>query len=111
MVQATTQQMTVRGTIRGGRIVFDVPLDLPDGTEVTLDIQVIGPARSTEPSAANSPAGPAEVPSVLTDEELHDWVIKHPAPQSWWDATDNPFEPAPAADDRQPARPDAGAEG
>src|SRR5687768_16662152 len=111
MVQATTEQLTVRGTIRGGRIVFDVPLDLPDGTEVTLGIQVISPARPAEPSAAHSPAEPTEVSTVLTDEELHDWVIKHPAPQSWWDATDNPFEPARPADDKRPARPDGGAEG
>lgn len=36
----------------------------------------------------------------LAGEEVRRFVKEHPAPQNWWDATDNPFEPEKAAGKR-----------
>lgn len=93
MVQPTTDELTVRGTIRDGRIVLDVPLNLPEGTAVVFSLRVLSPAPSAKVSNGDSPEQGSE--TVLTDAELHEWVTQHPAPQSWWDATDNPFAPQP----------------
>ena len=43
------QQFCVRGVVKGGQVVLDTPLDLPDGTEVTVtdydpaDVETVGP--------------------------------------------------------------------
>jgi hypothetical protein len=43
------QRFCVRGVVRGGQVVLEIPLDVPDGTEVTVtdydpaDIEVVGP--------------------------------------------------------------------
>ncbi len=84
-VTATTH--TRYGTIGGSGIVLRTPLDLPEGTEVVVDVRVAGEPRVDAAGAED------EVPTSLTPEQLHEWVLAHPAPQSWWDETDNPFEP------------------
>jgi hypothetical protein len=55
--------MTVRGHVRSGGLVVDVPTDLPEGSEVEL---VKGMVRSdpVREALANAPAGPP-----LTTEE------------------------------------------
>ncbi len=83
-----------RGTVRRGGIVLDPPLDLPEGTEVQVSVQVVrqAPAR---PDADNTDADDDDAPvrPDLTNEQILRWARQHPAPMEWWDATDNPFEP------------------
>lgn len=81
-----------RGTIRDGGIVLEPPLDLPEGTEVQVSVQVLRHA----PECSNPDLPNAEDPPVrpdLTNEQILQWARQHPAPKEWWDATDNPFEP------------------
>ena len=40
--------MTYNGHIEGGRVVFNGPLNLPDGTEVTLIVSSKEPSGSSE---------------------------------------------------------------
>ncbi len=75
------------GKVGGPGIVLRTPLDLPEGTEVVVDVR-IAPQRSGDDAGEE-----VEVSTLLTPEQLHEWVLAHPAPQSWWDETDNPFEP------------------
>jgi hypothetical protein len=50
------QRFCVHGVVRGGQVVLDVPLDLPDGTEVTVtdydpaNVATVGPDPD-DPSA------------------------------------------------------------
>jgi hypothetical protein len=44
--------MTFRGYIKGGRIVFDEPVDLPEGTEVELRRAPKTPRKSPKPKPA-----------------------------------------------------------
>jgi hypothetical protein len=76
--------MTERGTIQAGRIVFPTPLDLPEGTEVIVRIEVM---------AGSKPGAGGKEPPSMSDESLKQYAREHPAPAEWWDATDNPFEP------------------
>ena len=48
-------QLVVFGTIRNGAIILDHPIDLPDGTRVTLTIQPCDETiRSTENEAGKA---------------------------------------------------------
>ncbi len=81
-----------RGTIRHGGIVFDSPLDLAEGTQVLVTVQVLD--RAPEQGAGARDAGnDAPVRPDLTNEQILQWARQHPAPKEWWDATDNPFTP------------------
>ena len=53
--------MTVRGHVRSGRLVVDVPTDLPEGSEVEL---TTGQVRSdpVREALAAAPAGPPLTP-------------------------------------------------
>ena len=80
------------GTIRHGGIVLDPPIDLPEGTEVRVSVQVVRHAPELlNTNSAN--ADDAPVRPDLTNEQILQWARQHPAPKEWWDATDNPFEP------------------
>lgn len=77
---------TRHGTVGGTGIGLHTPLDLPEGTEVVVDVRIA-------PAPGDDAGEEDEVRTSLTTEQLHEWVLSHPAPQSWWDETDNPFEP------------------
>jgi hypothetical protein len=47
------QRLCVRGVVKGGQVVLEVPLDLPDGTDVTVTDGAIG---------VNEPAKPNRLP-------------------------------------------------
>ena len=84
---------TRQGMVGGTGIVLNTPLDLPEGTEVVVDVRI---ARQRDSGAAGDEKH--EVQTSLTPEQLHAWALAHPAPQSWWDETDNPFEPEQSQD-------------
>lgn len=81
-----------RGTIRQGGIVLDLPLDLPEGTEVQVGVQVLRPAPERSDTHV-ADADDTPIRPDLTNEQILQWARQHPAPKEWWDATDNPFEP------------------
>jgi hypothetical protein len=88
MVEQTLTNLSGRGTIRNGAVVLDVPLDLPEGTEVEVRIEVSKPA----PTPASVPYAPAGR-SDISNEELLRLAEKYPPPKEWLDATDDPFQP------------------
>ncbi len=96
---------TRHGTVAGTGIVLHTPLGLPEGTEMVVDVR-IAPSRGGDGVHEDQD----EVHTSLTAEQIRAWALAHPAPQSWWDETDNPFEPeqvqdsSPAADERAKAR-------
>src|SRR5688572_6736066 len=91
----STRQETLErgGSISRGAIIPHEALDLPDGTEVWMRIEVLW--RAPERKARDA-SGSAAI--SLTDEQLHEWALRNPPPQAWWDATDNPSEPEPERD-------------
>lgn len=101
----TVITQTRHGTVAGNGIVLQTPLDMPEGTKVVVDVR-IAPSRGGD----NADEEQDEVHTSLTDEQIHAWALAHPAPQSWWDETDNPFDPeqiqdsSPAADERAKGR-------
>src|SRR5688500_10009786 len=97
MIEHPDIPRTGRGTVGGTGIVLSSPLDLPEGTEVVVSVRVV--------KAEESDRSAEETLGRMTPAELHGWALRNPEPQSWWDATDNPFLPADAPENQR-RRPD-----
>lgn len=108
MVEGTDTQRTGRGTVGGTGIVLDAPLDLPEGTQVVVSVRVLKSANLRQKT--NDGSLTADPSGELTDAQLHEWARNNPAPQEWWDSTDNPFLPEDAPEN-QPRRPEGPIEG
>jgi hypothetical protein len=44
----SSEEITLRGVVKNGVIVFDQPLPFPDGTHVTVTVRLIPPGTDTE---------------------------------------------------------------
>ena len=85
-------KLTERGKVQGGKIVLPGPLKLPDGTRIVVHIEFAAvPPAPARPGATGTPRN--RKPRELSRDELREFVQQHPAPQAWWDATDDPFSP------------------
>ena len=65
--------MTLQGTIRGGMVVLDQPVEVPEGTKVSVFVPAIAPreARSVEEKVARSKAALAKL-LAIPDENPND---------------------------------------
>ncbi|MBP3958615.1 hypothetical protein J8F10_25490 [Gemmata sp. G18] len=71
---------TIHGTIRGGKVVFDTPPDLPDGTRVVVDLVAPSVEESLPDDDGNSPeaiekrlALMDQFQAWMTPEEFAEW--------------------------------------
>jgi hypothetical protein len=74
----------LRGTIKGGRLELDVPLDWPDGTEVEIHPVLRGamkgtPVISKEEIARTLAAMDLIEPFEMTDDERASWETERQA--------------------------------
>jgi hypothetical protein len=67
--------MTIRATVRNGQIELDSPLDLPDGTVLSIPVpdSLAGSERSRESIAEWEQWYKALEPWTMTDEERAAW--------------------------------------
>jgi hypothetical protein len=80
---------TIRAIVRDGRIETDVPLELPDGTELLIAVPV--PGADDEHDWDNSPEGIAAwlawadslEPLVFTEEERAAWAADQQSRKEW----------------------------
>jgi hypothetical protein len=84
--------IVVKGVVRAGRVELNEPINLPDGTEVTIT----GSPRDTSTGLAdeNRPPTPEEIaatlaamdaiePLKLSDEEWTAWEAERQARKAW----------------------------
>jgi hypothetical protein len=79
-VEGGVEMITIKATVRGGRLEVDEPIELPDGTELLIPIPN-GVEKSPDPDAPRSPEEIARIlaimdrlePLEMADEELAAW--------------------------------------
>jgi hypothetical protein len=81
--------MTIKAIVRGGRLETERPIDLPDGTEVRIEL--LGSASEEEGGWDNSPEGIAAwlawadslEPLIFTEAEPQAWETERQARKEW----------------------------
>jgi hypothetical protein len=71
------------GVIHGGQVLVDEPIDLPDGSAVTITTAALEPSDTPEAIAADLAAMAAFEPLDLTDAELAAWEADRQARKAW----------------------------
>ena len=80
--------MTVRGHVTNGRLVVDVPTDLPEGTEVELVSAIDRCSRSMEAGrTGHARGGPRSCAWRRTFMQVHDRTHPYGGPQSFMGRT------------------------
>ena len=82
--------VTARAIVRGGKLILDHPVDLPDGTEVEIKVRTSGAGPGQKASTRIGKKNGAG--KKLSAAQLSRFAAKHPAPARWWNSKDDPFK-------------------